>query len=95
MYWSLLSHERNREDPERDCETTQVSDQRVETTTPDSGGGYQRMIEKIKTIWIVTVCLTFLAGIAMLTGQEQLAGVAIGALAGWVGGNRNGQRGPA
>jgi len=50
------------------------------------------ILDKIKTIWIVSVCLTFLAGVAMVTGQEQLAGVAIGALAGWVGGNKNGQR---
>jgi hypothetical protein len=50
------------------------------------------MIDKIKTIHIVTICLTFLASMAMLTGNQELAGVAVGALAGWIGGNRNGKR---
>lgn len=48
--------------------------------------------EKVKTIWIVTVALTFLATVAMLTGQADLAGVAVGGLAGWIGGNQNGTR---
>lgn len=55
-----------------------------------SAGGED--VNRIKTIHIVTVCLTFLATIAMATGNAELAGVAVGALAGWVGGNKNGQR---
>lgn len=50
------------------------------------------MIDKIKTIHIVTICLTFLASMAMLTGNPELAGVAVGGLAGWIGGNKNGKR---
>ncbi len=50
-------------------------------------------LDKIKTTWIVTGALTLLASIAMLTGNPDLAGVAIGGLAGWIGGNKNGQRG--
>lgn len=50
------------------------------------------MIDKIKTIHIVTICLTFLATIAMITGNPELAGVAVGGLAGWIGGNKNGNR---
>lgn len=49
-------------------------------------------MDRIKTIHIVTVCLTFLATVAMATGNAELAGVAVGALAGWVGGNKNGNR---
>jgi len=29
---------------------------------------------------------------AMLTGNPELAGVAVGGLAGWIGGNKNGKR---
>ncbi len=50
------------------------------------------MISKIRTIHIVTICLTFLATVAMATGYPELAGVAVGGLAGWIGGNKNGQR---
>ncbi len=50
------------------------------------------MVEVIKTIWIVTVSLTFLASIAMIMGYPELAGVAVGGLAGWIGGNQNGKR---
>jgi len=53
------------------------------------------VIEKVKTIWIVTVSLTFLAAMGMLCGYPELAGVAVGGLAGWIGGNQNGQRGSA
>lgn len=48
--------------------------------------------ERIKTIHYVVVSLTFLATIGMLTGNTELAGVAVGGLAGWIGGNKNGQR---
>lgn len=51
------------------------------------------MFEKVKTIWIVTASLTFLATVAMAFGYPELAGVAVGGLAGWIGGNQNGQRG--
>lgn len=49
-------------------------------------------MDKILTIHVVTVCLTFLATIAMFTGQPELAGIAIGGLVGWIGGNKNGER---
>ncbi|GAI70682.1 unnamed protein product [marine sediment metagenome] len=52
-------------------------------------------MNRIKTIHIVTVCLTFLATVAMFNGFAELAGVAVGALAGWIGGNKNGQRSEA
>lgn len=50
------------------------------------------MFDKIKTIHIVTLCLTFLATVAMFTGQPELAYIAVGALVGWIGGNKNGSR---
>lgn len=50
------------------------------------------MATVVKTVWIVTASLTFLAAMAMLTGYPELAGVAVGGLAGWIGGNQNGQR---
>ncbi|GAG65502.1 unnamed protein product [marine sediment metagenome] len=49
-------------------------------------------MDKIRTIHIVTICLTFLATVAMFTGFPELAGVAVGGLAGWIGGNKNGKR---
>ena len=49
-------------------------------------------VQKIKTVWIVTTALTFLATVAMLCGYAELAGVAVGGLAGWIGGNQNGKR---
>ena len=51
-----------------------------------------QMVTIIKTVWIVTTALTFLAAMAMITGYPELAGVAVGGLAGWIGGNQNGQR---
>ena len=50
------------------------------------------MIDKIKTIWIVTIILGIVGITGMLTGNVDLSYVSVGALAGWVGGNRNGQR---
>ena len=50
------------------------------------------MVEVIKTVWIVTASLTFLATVAMFCGYAELAGVAVGGLAGWIGGNQNGKR---
>lgn len=50
-------------------------------------------LEKVRTVWIVTFALTFLATVAMVFGYAELAGVAVGGLAGWIGGNQNGQRG--
>ena len=49
-------------------------------------------VQKIKTVWIVTGALTFLATVAMFCGYAELAGVAVGGLAGWIGGNQNGKR---
>lgn len=46
---------------------------------------------KIKNVWIVSIGLTLITITGMLTGEVQLAAVAVGALAGWIGGNRNGQ----
>ena len=50
------------------------------------------MATVVKTIWLVTAALTFLATVGMLTGNTELAGVAVGGLAGWIGGNQNGKR---
>ena len=50
------------------------------------------MVTVIKTVWIVTGALTFLATVAMVFGYAELAGVAVGGLAGWIGGNQNGKR---
>lgn len=49
-------------------------------------------MEKVKTIWIVSVCLTTIAVVGMVTGNVEVTFLSTGALAGWVGGNRNGQR---
>ncbi len=49
-------------------------------------------LEKVKTIWIVTGALATIAIVGLITGNVDIAYVATGALAGWVGGNRNGQR---
>lgn len=49
-------------------------------------------LEKIKTIWLVSSILGAIAIVGMLTGNIEITYVATGALAGWVGGNRNGQR---
>lgn len=50
------------------------------------------MIDKIKTIWIVTIILGVVAVTGMFTGNVDLSYVSVGALAGWIGGNRNGSR---
>ena len=50
------------------------------------------MLEKLKTNWIVTGAMTLIAIIAMLTGNPDIAYVSIGGLAGWIGGNKNGER---
>lgn len=50
------------------------------------------MIDKIKTIWIVTIILGVVAVTGMFTGNVDLSYVSVGALAGWIGGNRNGAR---
>ena len=50
------------------------------------------MATVIKTVWLVTGALTFLATVAMAFGYAELAGVAVGGLAGWIGGNQNGKR---
>lgn len=52
-------------------------------------------MDKFKTVWLVTGSLTFLAAVAMAYGHVELAGVCIGGLAGWIGGNKNGQRSDA
>lgn len=44
---------------------------------------------KIKNIWIVSGGLIAITISAMAFGQIQIAAVAVGALAGWIGGNRN------
>jgi len=45
----------------------------------------------IKNIWIVSGGLISITIVGMLCGQIQIAAVAVGALAGWIGGNKNGQ----
>ena len=50
------------------------------------------MAEVFKTVYLVTMSLTFLATVAMFCGYAELAGVAVGGLAGWIGGNLNGRR---
>jgi hypothetical protein len=50
------------------------------------------MIDKIKTVWIVAIILGIVAVAGMFTGNVDLSYVSVGALAGWIGGNRNGQR---
>lgn len=50
------------------------------------------MIDKIKTVWIVTIILGVVAVTGMFTGNVDLSYVSVGALAGWIGGNRNGNR---
>jgi hypothetical protein len=49
-------------------------------------------VNKIKTIWVVTASLTVIAIAGLAYGQHDITYVAVGALAGWVGGNKNGQR---
>lgn len=49
-------------------------------------------LDKIKTTWIVTGAMTLIAIIAMATGNPDIAYVSIGGLAGWIGGNKNGNR---
>jgi len=46
---------------------------------------------RIKNIWIVSTGLIVITITGMITGHVELAAVAIGALAGWIGGNKNGQ----
>ncbi len=49
-------------------------------------------VDKIKTSWIVTMSMTLIALVAMFTNNPDIAYVSIGGLAGWIGGNKNGQR---
>ena len=44
----------------------------------------------IKNVWIVSAGLISIAIVGMLCNQIQIAAVAVGALAGWIGGNKNG-----
>ncbi|GAG92584.1 unnamed protein product [marine sediment metagenome] len=48
---------------------------------------------RIKNIWIVSTGLIAITICGMLTDNVELAAVAIGALAGWIGGNKNGNGG--
>jgi chromate transport protein ChrA len=50
------------------------------------------LLDKIKTIWIVTAALTIFGVVGMVTGNVEIAYISVGALAGWVGGNKNGNR---
>lgn len=50
------------------------------------------MIDKIKTVWLVVIILGAVAITGMVTGNVDLSYVSVGALAGWIGGNRNGNR---
>jgi chromate transport protein ChrA len=50
------------------------------------------ILDKVKTTWIVTGAMTLIALVAMATGNPDIAYVSIGGLAGWIGGNKNGQR---
>lgn len=45
----------------------------------------------IKNIWIVSGGMISITIVGMLTGNLEIAAVAVGALAGWIGGNKNGQ----